>query len=150
MRKSDKPRAMASWESRVCPAGSPDPPASDRAAGVLGEVLKAAKGIDPAYRATVSKRRIMVSRPQRRFLGAGLAFCAQLLSELGFDSQAMEERSQLPATGSWIFDVSCGGPCVRSRKSRVIRIRRIFDPRFERRRIPRRRFVARSRWLPSL
>ena len=42
--KSDIPRATASWKSRAHPAGSPDPPVSDRAAGVLEEVLKAVKG----------------------------------------------------------------------------------------------------------
>ena len=56
--KSDKPRAMAPWKSRVRPAGSPDPPASDRAAGELGGVLKAAEGFGPVHRAAAFKRRI--------------------------------------------------------------------------------------------
>lgn len=100
---------MASWKARAHTAGPTDPPASDRAAVVLGEVLNVVKGIDPAYRAAVSKRFFLVPRFQRWFLNARLSLCTRLADALDFDKVAANEWLQLPASSSWNFDVSCIG-----------------------------------------
>ena len=88
--KSGKHHAMAPWKARARPAGSTDPPASDHAAGVLGEVLNVAKGIDPVRRAAVPKGRVTVFRAQRLFLYAGQDLRTRLVYALDFDKVARD------------------------------------------------------------
>ena len=63
--KSDLPRPAARWKQSAHPPHEPTPQLSDRAAGVLGEIVTATGHVDAARRAAVFRRSVMSFRLQQ-------------------------------------------------------------------------------------
>ena len=112
--KSDKPRPMASREARILPAESEAPCISDRADGVLEEVMEVAELIPPRHRGAVFKPCIASFRFQRWMLSAGWQLRPKLAEALRSSTRSAEDWLEQPCNGVWDFDLSRKGLRLRT------------------------------------
>ena len=84
-------------------------PLSDRASGVLEEVVKVSGRVRADYRRAVSGRHVMTFQFQGWYLGAAEQLCEQLAPLLSNKPDAVERWLKQPFVGDWPFPLSCKG-----------------------------------------
>ena len=93
----------------IRPKGEESPPAPDRAAGALEEVVEVMDHVEPVFRRAVFGRRVMSFQFQRWYLGIAKKMCEQLAPWLTEEVDAVEQWLQQSYVGEWYFPLSCIG-----------------------------------------